>query len=83
MSHGSSADRQLIRTAIEQGGEVEFDQVVAAIRRSGSLDYARQMALNEAELALSAARTMLQHAESGEFSAVVMSLPGLAVERAN
>jgi octaprenyl-diphosphate synthase len=83
MSHGSSTDRQLIRTAIEQGGEVEFDQVVAAIRRSGSLDYARQMALNEAELARTAARTMLQHAESGEFSAMVMSLPGLAVERAN
>jgi hypothetical protein len=30
-----------------------------------------------------AARTMLQNAEPGEFSAVVMSLPGLAVERAN
>ena len=83
MSHGTGADRQLIRTAIEQGGDVEFDQVVAAIRRSGSLDYARQMALNEAELARAAARTMLRHAQSDEFSAVLMSLPGLAVERAN
>jgi len=83
MSHGASADRQLIRTAIEQGGDVAFDEVVAAIRRTGSLDYARQMALNEAELARTAASTMLEGTMPGDFSAVLLSLPGLAVERAN
>jgi len=83
MSHGASADRQLIRTAIEQGGDVAFDEVVAAIRRTGSLDYARQMALNEAELARTAASTMLEGTMPGDFRAVLLSLPGLAVERAN
>jgi octaprenyl-diphosphate synthase len=83
MSCGAKADRQLVRTAIEQGGGVAFDEVVGAIRRTGSLDYSRRMALEEAELARQAARVMLSEADQGAFAEVLMSLPGLAVERAN
>ena len=67
---------------IEQGGDVAFDDVVAAIRRSGSLEYARRMALEEAELAREAARVILGRAQPGPFGEVLMGLPGLAVERA-
>jgi octaprenyl-diphosphate synthase len=83
MSHGSGADRQLIRAAIEQGGEVAFEDVVAAIRRTGSLEYARAMALTEADLALQAAKTMLAGSPASAFSDVLMKLPALAVERAH
>lgn len=83
MSHGSGTDRQLIRTAIEQGGDVAFEDVVAAIRRTGSLEYARAMALTEADLALQAVKTMLAGSQANAFSDVLMKLPALAVERAH
>jgi octaprenyl-diphosphate synthase len=83
MSCGADADRQLVRSAIEHGGDVEFEEVVAAIRRTGSLEYSRRMALEEAELARQAARVMLAGVQPGAFGDMLMSLPGLAVERAN
>jgi hypothetical protein len=41
------------------------------------------MALEEAELARQAARVMLAGVQPGAFGDMLMSLPGLAVERAN
>jgi octaprenyl-diphosphate synthase len=51
MREGSDADRCCIRRAIEEGGKRDLDEVVAAIHRTGALDYARQRAREEAATA--------------------------------
>ncbi len=47
---GTSAQRDLVRHAIEHG-EADFDAVARAIQETGALDHARQCALAEAEMA--------------------------------
>jgi len=58
MKHGSAEQAALIRAAVREGGLSELKQVVAAIQRSGALDYARRQAEAEARTA-SAALTLL------------------------
>ncbi len=48
IKHGSAAEAALIMKAIEQGGLSELQQVIAAIQRSGALDYTRHQAEAEA-----------------------------------
>jgi len=43
-----------VRRAIENGGREDFPLVLAAIRATGALEYARQKARAEAQLAASA-----------------------------
>ncbi|MGH8148382.1 MAG: polyprenyl synthetase family protein [Steroidobacteraceae bacterium] len=50
----SSADRVLIRSAIEHGGLAQLDPIVGAIESSGGLDYASELALRESDAALEA-----------------------------
>ncbi len=51
IKHGNAADAALIKKAIEAGGLGELDQVLAAILRSGALDYTRRQAEAEAHAA--------------------------------
>src|SRR6185369_15770637 len=51
MRSGTEAERTLIRHAIEHGGKADLEGVVAAIRRVGALDYAREQARAEAATA--------------------------------
>ena len=48
MRVGSDEERSLVRHAIEQGGKADLEAVVAAIGRTGALDYARERARGEA-----------------------------------
>jgi octaprenyl-diphosphate synthase len=48
MRAGNSAEREVIRHAIEHGGKADLEGVVAAIHRVGALDYAREQARVEA-----------------------------------
>ena len=57
MNAGSSAERALVRHAIGEGGRADLEAVVAAIHRTGALDYARARARGEADIAI--ARLML------------------------
>ena len=52
MESGNARERDLIRNAIEHGGKADLEGVVAAIHRVGALDYARQRAREEADLAI-------------------------------
>ena len=52
MRAGDEPERKLIRHAIEQGGKSDLEGVVAAIRRTGALDYAREQAKREAATAI-------------------------------
>jgi octaprenyl-diphosphate synthase len=48
---GNAGERALVRHAIEEGGKADLEAVVAAINRTGALDYARDRARAEAALA--------------------------------
>lgn len=52
MRAGTSAERDLVRHAIEEGGRPDLEDVVAAIHRVGALDYARDCARKEAAIAI-------------------------------
>ncbi len=54
LRNGNPEQAACVRRAIENGGRDDFPQVLAAIRTTGALDYARQKAKVEAELAAAA-----------------------------
>ena len=77
LKHGDAEERALVRRAIEDGGAGDLDAVLAAIRRTGALDYARQVA--DAELA--AARAALDSLQASPDREVLLSLTVFAAER--
>jgi octaprenyl-diphosphate synthase len=54
MQHGSAAQAAVVRSAIEQGDVGKFVEVLQIIRATGALDFTRQQAMREAELACAA-----------------------------
>jgi octaprenyl-diphosphate synthase len=58
MAHGSPEERALVRDAIEHGRTEQQDEVMAAIRRTGALDYTRNRALAEARTAREAVESL-------------------------
>ncbi len=51
MQHGTAEQAAVIRAAIEQGDIGRFDEVLQIVQQTGALDYTRQQAQREAELA--------------------------------
>src|SRR3954467_1470218 len=51
IKHGNATEAALIKKAIEAGGLAELDHVIAAIQRSGALDYTRRQAEAESRAA--------------------------------
>ncbi len=58
MQRGTVAERELIRSAIENGSVTELDAVIGIVRQTGSLEVARQAAALEAERAMAEARRL-------------------------
>ena len=54
MQTGSAQERELVRRAIREGGRDEFAAVLAAIRATGALEYAREAARREIGVAVRA-----------------------------
>ncbi|MDP1673655.1 MAG: octaprenyl diphosphate synthase [Burkholderiales bacterium] len=54
MRHGSAEEAAVVRRAVETGDGADLEAVLAAIRRSGALDYARRQAEAEAGAACAA-----------------------------
>jgi octaprenyl-diphosphate synthase len=54
LKQSTGTDRDLIRTAIEQGGLQQLDSIVAAIESTGGLEYTADLARSETEKALGA-----------------------------
>jgi octaprenyl-diphosphate synthase len=75
--HGSATEAALIRRAIEAGGLSELKQVVAAIHRTGALDYTRRQAGDEARNA-SAALAALPNSKQRDY---LLQLADFAVTR--
>jgi octaprenyl-diphosphate synthase len=77
IKHGSTAEAALIRNAIEVGGLSELTQVIAAIHRTGALDYTRRQAEAEARTA-SAALAALPNSRQRDY---LLQLADFAVTR--
>ncbi|VVE63299.1 octaprenyl diphosphate synthase [Pandoraea anapnoica] len=51
LQHGTEEERALVREAIENGGTDKFEPILAAIKRTGALDYTLARAQEEADAA--------------------------------
>src|SRR5690606_29529229 len=54
LQHGGAEVRELIRNAIENGGLDSLQAIIAAVRKSGALDYTRKVAEQRIAIALEA-----------------------------
>jgi octaprenyl-diphosphate synthase len=77
MKHGTPEQARVVRHAIEQGGLEELDQVLAAIRDTGALDYTREQAQKEAD----AARAAIAHIPVTQHKDSLLELAAFAVSR--
>ena len=58
MARGTDSERAMVREAIAQGHTDRFDQIMAAIQRTGALAYTRERAAEEARAAATAASVL-------------------------
>lgn len=78
MWHGSETEQQVIREAIEQGdGREQLQTVLAAMRRTGALDYTRDKALEAAQQA----RNAIKDIPESEYKQALLALADLSVNR--
>lgn len=77
MQRGQPEERRLVRNAIEAGHTDQFDAIMAAIRRTGALDYARGQAQREADLASESLALL----PDSVYRAALLQLPVLAIDR--
>ena len=54
MLHGTAEQAAVVRAAIEQGDIERFAEVVQIVQQTGALEYTRQQAMREVELAVDA-----------------------------
>jgi octaprenyl-diphosphate synthase len=62
MACGDAEQARVVREAIEHGGREDFAPVLAAVRATGALDYARDVALREADAARAALTALVPSA---------------------
>jgi len=77
MRAGNPGERDVIRHAIEEGGKADLERVVAAILRTGALDYAREQARSEADAAIE----RLAHVPHSAYRDSLLQLAHFSVER--
>ncbi len=77
MKNGSDAERQLVRTCIEQGDESQFNAILQAITDSGALEYTRNKAVTAAELA----RQSVADLPESAYKSALLALTQFAVTR--
>lgn len=77
MRKGNDTQRTLIRKAIEQGGLEDFSAIIQAVKDTGALDYVRDVAKNEAELACRA----IAHLPSNQYREAMVALAEFSVSR--
>jgi octaprenyl-diphosphate synthase len=77
MACGSAAQAATVRRAIVEGGRDDFAQVLEALRATGALAYAREVAEREAE----AARRALQGVPASEYKDSLLELASFSVVR--
>jgi len=78
MQNASAEQSQMIQEAIEQGGLDKIDEITQTIQESGALDYTRQIARQEADLAIQT----LENIDDSEYKQALICLANFSVERA-
>ncbi len=80
MAHGNDTAKVLIKEAIEKGdGTKAIDEIVAALKESGALEYTKQKADQEADKAIAA----LAPIPDSEYKTALISLAKISVQRNN
>ena len=77
LNRGTPEQAALVRHAIEEGGLADLDRIVAAVRESGALDYARRRAEDEAV----AANAALCGVPDSTYRQALLNLSAFAVGR--
>ncbi len=77
MKNGTPQQAEVIRRAIEHGGLDELDAVMAAIRDTGALDYARSQAKAEAQVACE----VISHLPHSKYKESLLQLADFSVTR--
>ena len=77
MRQGNDTQRTLIRKAIEQGGLEDFSAIIQAVKDTGALDYVRDVAKNEAELACQA----IAQLPNNQYREAMVALADFSVSR--
>lgn len=79
MWHGSDAQSQLIKEAIEQGnGMQNLDAILAAMQETGALNYTKKQAIKASQQAIEALKPL----PASDFKEALISLAHISVERA-
>ena len=77
MQHGSDEQAKMIREAIEQGGLDQIDAITQTIHSTGALDYTREVAGKEAELAIA----QLDGIPDSDYKQALITLAEFSVKR--
>jgi octaprenyl-diphosphate synthase len=77
MQRGTSAERELIERAIEQGGEDQMPEILAIVHRTGALPATRVLAASEAQRAIDALAVLPDNA----YRSALHSLAAQLLER--
>ncbi len=77
MLHGTSEQAALIKEAIEQGGLDQIDEITQAIEATGALNYTREIAQKEAELAI----VQLDKIPDSDYKEAMKTLAHFSVDR--
>jgi octaprenyl-diphosphate synthase len=77
MRHGNSRQAMAVRNAVVEGGLAELNEVVAAIQDTGALEYARERARQEAEIACRA----IEELPGSVYKKSLLELASFAVNR--
>jgi octaprenyl-diphosphate synthase len=77
MRTGTPAQREVVRSAIADGGLDRVDEVVAAVRATGALEYARAAAKREVTTAAAAVEAF----PASQYRDAMLQLCAFAVER--
>ncbi len=81
MAEGTGTERDLVRQAIAEGSADNFPAVMAAIVRTGALDYARAQAVNEAEMAHKQVEILVPQGSTSAYREALLYFASYSVDR--
>ncbi|PCJ31296.1 MAG: octaprenyl diphosphate synthase [Gammaproteobacteria bacterium] len=77
MREGNEVQKQIIRTAIEQGQRDKIDEIIVIIQQTGAIDYTAQAAQNE----IKRAKESLTNLAASPYKEALIGLADFAVQR--
>ncbi|MGH1358764.1 MAG: polyprenyl synthetase family protein [Burkholderiaceae bacterium] len=81
MSEGNTAERDLVRAAISEGTAENFPAVLAAIHRTGALEYARSKASDEAGYARDQVEVISPAGSSSDYRDALLYFATYSIDR--